>query len=119
MSYSLNSLKAVTWGNIVRVIKGDTRSLDCGSCSYVVRIYLAPQLLYGNPSGPQAFTIFLAHETVKGKRERERERDTERVKGLGCRVRIPGDQQGVGEEILAMVGLGAKRSAIGIYSLPP
>ena len=35
MSYSLNSLKGVIWGNIygttIGVIKGDTRSLDSGS----------------------------------------------------------------------------------------
>ena len=31
MSYSLNSLKGIIWGTTTGAIKGDTRSLDCGS----------------------------------------------------------------------------------------
>ena len=32
VSYSLDSLEGVTWESIIGVIKGDTRSLDYGSC---------------------------------------------------------------------------------------
>ena len=56
MSNSLNSLKG---GAALGVSKGDARSLDYGSCSYMVSIRAIQVSYKGTPLGPTLFSIYL------------------------------------------------------------